>query len=189
MLSETQTKKSSKAAPFAFFAMIVLMMLFVGLPSRGQQPQIEEIPLERCDCLPVARVQIDGESMRFLLDTGATSALNLRRASKGEFQRIQISSWKGTVKARARMALIRELTIGRRKLRSLTLPAYNIEAIGQACGGRIDGLLGMDLLEPLEATIDLKRFVLRIAEPDLPAGKVEIRIERRAEGRRMNGLR
>ncbi len=41
-------------------------------------PATSEIPIERCDLLPIVKVRIDGTDMRFLLDTGATSMLNLK---------------------------------------------------------------------------------------------------------------
>ena len=51
-----------------------LLPFFCLLPfclgARAQEPQaISEIPIERCDLLPIVRVRIDGVDMRFLLDT------------------------------------------------------------------------------------------------------------------------
>ena len=165
MAPEIQTEPQGRALRLNLLAGILAMLLVV-LPLRGQQGPIEEVPLERCDRLPVVTVQADGETMRFLLDTGATSALDLQKASKGETQRIPISSWNGTVVTKGRKAVIRELAIGRRRLRNLSLPAFDLAPVGRACGGRIDGFLGVDLLEALHATIDLKRFVLRLGEPE-----------------------
>lgn len=146
-----------------------LTLLLVAFPAPAQQPAVQEVPLERCDRLPVVTVQADGKRMRFLLDTGATSALDLRRVSKGEAQKIQVSSWNGTVVTSARRAVIGELALGPHRLFNLSLPAFDLEPIGRACGGNIDGFLGIDLLERLHTTIDLKRFVLRFEEENILA--------------------
>jgi hypothetical protein len=51
--------------------------------ARAQaSPSLSEIPIERCDLLPVVKVRIDGTDMRFLLDTAASTMLN-RFASRG----------------------------------------------------------------------------------------------------------
>jgi hypothetical protein len=56
---------------------------------------------------------------------------------------------------------------GPRTLRGLKLPAIDLSAIGKACGGQIDGILGVDLLDQMGMTIDLKRRVAVTA----PAGE------------------
>src|SRR5260370_8008020 len=60
-----------------------LLPFFCLLPfclgARAQEPQpISEIPIERCDLLPIVRVRIDGVDRRFLLDTAATPTLTLK---------------------------------------------------------------------------------------------------------------
>ena len=62
---------------------LCLLLFFCLLPfclgARAKEPQaISEIPIERCDLLPIVKVRIDGVDMRFLLDTAATSMLNLQ---------------------------------------------------------------------------------------------------------------
>jgi ketosteroid isomerase-like protein len=52
--------------------------------------------------------------------------------------------------------------VGQTRIVGLTLPAIDLSAIGKACGQRIDGILGADLLGKIEATIDLKRQLLHI---------------------------
>src|SRR5262249_46611611 len=42
------------------------------------QNNANEIPLERCDRLPVVKVNAADREMRFLVDTGATTVLNLK---------------------------------------------------------------------------------------------------------------
>jgi hypothetical protein len=119
----------------------------------------DEIPIERCDLLPVVKVQIDGADMRFLLDTGATTMLNLKSFSSGRSQKIQVTSWSGTAATSAREVSLPEFVLGAHRLRDLALPAIDLSPIGKACGGQIDGILGVDLLDKMGVTIDLKRQV------------------------------
>ena len=68
---------------------IVLLLLSFSLPAILDAQELRssnEIPIERCDLLPVVKVRIDGADMRFLLDTGATTMLNLKSFSSGPFQ-------------------------------------------------------------------------------------------------------
>jgi hypothetical protein len=115
----------------------------------------EEIPLERCDVLPVVRVKIEGREFRFLIDTAATSMLNIKTFAGGGFKAIEISSWKGVAITSAREVHIPELCLGSQKLRNLIFPAIDLSPISQACGGSIDGIFGVDLLEEFRAKLDL----------------------------------
>lgn len=128
----------------------------------------DEIPIEKCDVLPVVRVTIDGSQMRFLLDTGATTILNLGSFATGRSKEIQITSWSGTAATSAREVRLPELILGNHSLRDLKLPAIDLTPIGKACGLRIDGILGVDLLDKMGVTIDLQRQVasLRSEPPD-----------------------
>jgi predicted aspartyl protease len=119
-----------------------------------------EVPLERCDLLPVVKVRIGSADMRFLVDTGATTVLNLKSFTAGRVKEMQITSWSGTAATSAREVSISELTLGTHHLRDLKLPAIDLSPIGNACGGPIDGILGVDLLDKMEVTIDLKRQLL-----------------------------
>ncbi|MGH9796236.1 MAG: aspartyl protease family protein [Candidatus Acidiferrales bacterium] len=128
----------------------------------------DEIPLERCDRLPVVKVRIDGADYRFLVDTGATTFLNLKSFSSGKSKRITISSWSGTGSTSAREVMLPELALGSHRIEKLRVPAVDLSAIGEACGGQIDGILGVDLLEKLGATIDLHRRVARLGNVATP---------------------
>ena len=144
--------------------LLVFSLLFFCPGVRTQEPvPASEIPIERCDVLPVVRVRIDGTDMRFLLDTAATSMLNLKSFSSGRSKEIQITSWSGTAVTSAREVLLPELLLGNHKLRDVRLPAIDLSPIGNACGGKIDGILGVDLLDKMGVTIDLKRRVASIA--------------------------
>lgn len=100
--------------------------------------------------------------MRFLLDTAATSVLNLKSFSSGRSKEIQVTSWSGTAATSAREVFLPEVMLGDHRLRDLRLPAIDLSPIGMACGGKIDGILGVDLLDKMGVTIDLKR---RVASP------------------------
>ena len=122
--------------------------------------QTNEVPLETCDVLPVVKVRLGSTDMRFLVDTGATTLLNLRSFTAGKLKDIQITSWSGTTFTNAREISLPEITVGTHHFRDLKLPAIDLSPIGKACGGPIDGILGVDLLDKMEITIDLKRRIL-----------------------------
>ena len=122
-------------------------------------PSSDEIPLEHCDRLPVVKVHVAETEMRFLVDTGATTMLNLKSFSGGRSKQIQISSWSGSADTSAREVSLSSFTMGTHTLHDLKLPAIDLSPIGKACGGTIDGLLGVDLLDKMGVTIDLKRQV------------------------------
>jgi ketosteroid isomerase-like protein len=135
--------------------------------SFNSSARAEDIPLRTCDRLPVVEVTISGSQFLFLLDTGATSMLNLKSFSHGDPRRIAVTSWSGTAETRAQDVTIGDLTIGQHQLKSLRLPAVDLSAIGNACGRRIDGILGVDLLARLGATVDVRNRVAHIApEPE-----------------------
>ncbi|HKM67794.1 MAG TPA: nuclear transport factor 2 family protein [Candidatus Acidoferrum sp.] len=52
--------------------------------------------------------------------------------------------------------------MGNHILVGVKLPAIDLGAIAKACSGVVDGILGVDLLEQLGVTIDLKRSVARL---------------------------
>jgi ketosteroid isomerase-like protein len=54
------------------------------------------------------------------------------------------------------------------------LPAIDLGAIAKACGGPIDGILGVDLLEQLGVTIDLNRSVARLDVPPPNPSEVSV---------------
>jgi ketosteroid isomerase-like protein len=122
----------------------------------------QEIPLEHCDALPVVQVVAAGRQAWFLVDTAATSMLNLESFAQGPTRYIRVTSWTGTLATSAKEVTIAELVVGRTTLIRLTLPAIDLSAIGKACGKKIDGILGADLLGKIGATVDLKRKLLHV---------------------------
>ena len=123
----------------------------------------QEIPLKRCDKLPVIEVAVGGQSKLFLVDTAATSILNLESFAEGRTQSVQVTSWSGTFATSAREVSLEDVEIGGTKMMGLRLPAIDLSAVGKACGRRIDGILGVDLLGRLGATIDMKRQMVHVA--------------------------
>jgi predicted aspartyl protease len=85
----------------------------------------------------VVKIRIDGADMRFLLDTGATTMLNLKTFSSGRSKQIQVSSWSGTAATSARGVSLPEFALGTHRLRDLKLPAIDLSPIGKACGSQI----------------------------------------------------
>ena len=121
-----------------------------------------EIPLQRCDRLPIVILKVDNLDKRFLIDTAATSLLNEKSFPRGHSRSVRVQSWNETTALNAREVLIGELSLGNRILLGVKLPAIDLNAIAKACGGEVDGILGVDLLEQLGITIDLKRSVARL---------------------------
>jgi ketosteroid isomerase-like protein len=121
-----------------------------------------EIPLQHCDRLPIVILQVDKTDKRFLIDTAATSMLNEKSFPRGSTKEIRVQSWNKTTALNAREVSIGELSLGNHKLRAVKLPAIDLSAIANACGGTVDGILGVDLLEQLGVTIDLNRSVARL---------------------------
>jgi Aspartyl protease len=129
----------------AYSSLVALFALLgagiVPFPVRSQ-----EIPLEHCDALPVMEVVVGGQPMRFLVDTAATSILNLKSFAEGKARDLRVTSWTGTLATSAREVTLKEVVIGSTKLIALKLPAVDLSPLGDACGRKIDGILGVDLL-------------------------------------------
>jgi len=146
-------------------------MLATSLAVARQTSSNEEIPIDRCDVLPVVQVKVAGQEMLFLLDTGATTILNLKAFSAGTSKKIHVDSWQGSAATSAREVSLPEFQLGSHQLHDLKLPAIDLSPIGKACGGEIDGILGVDLLDRMGVTIDLQRkvAVLNLAPADSKA--------------------
>lgn len=128
----------------------LFLLLATGMAARA-----EDIPLETCDRIPVVQVNISGMKFVFLVDTAATSMLNLQSFAHGDSRTVSVTSWTGTVQAQAQEVTVADLAIGQHHFKNLRLPAIDLSAIGRGCGRRIDGIFGIDLLGKLGATVDL----------------------------------
>ena len=141
-----------------------LVLLVAFAPATAALAQ--EIPLEHCDALPVIEVKVAEHPRWFLVDTAATSMLNLESFAEGSSRDVRVTSWRGTLATSAKEVTIEGLEVGRTKLFKLTLPAIDLSAIGKACGRKIDGILGADLLGKFGATVDFQRQILHVTTAD-----------------------
>lgn len=135
----------------------------------------EDVHLDSCDGLPVVEVTVPGvkAKMRFLVDTAATSMLNSKSFSSGDPNKIAVTSWRGTVETKARTVTVQEIMIGQHHLKGLRLPAVDLSPIGNTCGKRIDGILGVDLLSRLGATVNLKDHTAHLV-PDATTSEASL---------------
>jgi Aspartyl protease/SnoaL-like domain len=151
-----------QSLPRAGSILLCLMLMLFAPAALAQMQAPVEIPLERCDRLPIVKLKIGGDQVRFLVDTAATSMLNIKSISSGLSKKVQITSWTGTAVTTGREVFLRELSLGNHTVHNFTLEAVDLSPIASACGGPIDGILGVDLLEKLGVTIDLQRRVARM---------------------------
>lgn len=151
--------KNLFASTLLFRLLLAPAALISSVAASGQ-----DVSLGHCDTLPVIEVVAAQHRLRLLVDTAATSMLNVKSFTQGEERAdMRIASWAGTLATSALEVRLPEFVIGDAKLPELKLPAIDLSAIAAACGERIDGILGADLLGRLGATIDLKRQVLHLA--------------------------
>src|SRR5215467_8300744 len=146
-------------------ALVLLALILPGIAACS-----EEIQLENCDRLLTVEVKVSGMKFLFLVDTAATTMLNLKTFSHGDERNIFVTSWSGTVETRAQEVTVADLAIGQHHFKNLRFPAVDLSGIGRACGRQISGILGIDLLEKLGAAVDLKsrtaRLVMDTAGPE-----------------------
>jgi ketosteroid isomerase-like protein len=155
-----------------------LASLILSLAARSAGAQTPnngtEIPLQRCDRLPIVILQTDKVDRRFLIDTAATSMLNQKSFTSGHTKQVHVQSWNETTTLNAREVSIGELTLGSHSLRDVRLPAIDLTALAKACGGPVDGILGVDLLEQMGVTIDLTRSVARLGAGQLSVSEASL---------------
>jgi type IV pilus biogenesis protein CpaD/CtpE len=122
--------------PTAAVAVLVfLVACFPGSAGAQTRDKKDEIPIERCDRLPVVTMKVAGANRRFLLDTAATTILNLKSFTSGESGQIHVYSWSGSAATSAREVFLPQVELSTHKLRNLKLPAIDLSPIGKACGG------------------------------------------------------
>ena len=152
---------SSRSSLCRLCLSVFSLLSALSLPAHAQ-----EIPLEHCDKLPLIQVLVSSHPRWFLIDTAATSMLNLESFAQGSATDLRVTSWAGTLATSAREVTLPDFSLGRTMIVELKLPAIDLSAIGKACGKKIDGILGIDLLAKIGATVDFKRQLLRIATAD-----------------------
>jgi len=122
----------------------------------------QDLPLESCDRLPALTLRVSGTRFFFLVDTGATSMLNISSFPAGESKEVRITSWNGTVKTRAREIEVADLSLGDKHLKNVRLPAVDLSPVARACGKLLDGILGIDLLGAFGVTIDVPNRIVHV---------------------------
>ena len=129
---------------------LLLFLPWTRLPA-------EEIPLEHCGNMLVVQVQVSGTGFLFLVDTAAGSILNVKSFRHGDPFKAAVQSWNGTTETRAEKIVIHDLAVGHHHFTNLRLTAVDLSAIGDACGRRVDGILGIDLLAQMGAILDVTK--------------------------------
>jgi len=146
--------------PIALHSLLLVLTAFSAISISSQQSVTkDEIPIERCDRLPVVFMKVDGANRRFLLDTGANSILNKNSFPEGQPMQVRVNSWSGEAPANAHVVSLKEVRLGNHILRNWKLAAIDLSPISKACGCLIDGILGVDLLDQIGLTIDFKRRI------------------------------
>src|SRR3954470_186240 len=136
-----------------------VLILSFAISGRAQNASTE-IPFEKCDRLLTVKVGVDGKEMRFLVDSGATTMLNLKSFAGTADGHIKINSWAGTAATSAREVSLPKLNVGSHEIRNLKLPAIDLSPIGSACGGQIDGIFGVGPMEKMGVKIDFENKLL-----------------------------
>ena len=80
---------------------VVVTSLLLMLALFSPRLRAEDVPLETCDGLPVVKVSVLETNFLFLVDTAATSMLNLKSFTHGDAKKIAVTSWSGTVETKA----------------------------------------------------------------------------------------
>lgn len=131
------------------------------------EPSAIEVKLVPCDRLFLVPVTVEGREHLFLLDTGATSILDLGTfaslESAASVGGVDVTSWSDRGAAKGRIIKVKVLRFGERELRDLRLSAVDLSMLNTACGKKVDGLLGADLLEKLGALIDMDARVAKFS--------------------------
>lgn len=149
---------------FFFLSVVLILPTAFGVVRK---PGTSEVKLVPCDSLFLAPVSVEGKEHLFLLDTGATSILDLvafksLESASGQ-DNMNVTSWAHRDAVKGRIIRVKILQFGGHELRDLSLSAIDLSILSTACGKNIDGLLGADLLEKLGALIDLNARVARFA--------------------------
>ena len=140
--------------PYGF---LLLFFAVMAVPALAQ-----EIRLETCDMLPVAEISISGAKFLFLVDTAATSFLNSKSFARGPELKIPVTSWSGTTVTSGQQVTVHDFSVGGRHLRDVRLPAVDLSGIGRACGRRLDGIFGVDLLHAFGASVEFDGGTARL---------------------------
>ena len=155
------------------------LLLLILVAATANPMFAEEIAIVMCDVLPVVEVRVSGLTFHFLVDTAATSMLNINAFATGEARTFAVTSWSGTVDAQAKQVTLDDLSVGNHHFHNLVLPSVNLSGIGRACGRQIDGVLGIDLLRKAGAVLDLTDHTPRLRIDGETTESVEKKLDER----------
>ena len=151
------------------------LLIFIACAIAAAPARAQDVPLQNCGGLLTIPVSAGNHSFTFLVDTAANSTfLNIKSFPYGISKPATIANWRGTDSTLGRDVYLDDLVIGTQHLKDLKLSAIDLSSMQQACGKRIDGVLGANLLERLGMTIDLKNRVARFGPTGPPAREEQI---------------
>ena len=153
----------------------LLLLVFAPVafvPSLWAVPP-QDVALQRCGPLFLVPVSVEGHKHTFLLDTGATTVLDLKtfrsafpETTAYSFGRvIELTTVTGRKSIAGRRVHVSSLGFAGAVVRDFELSALDLSGIGSTCNHAIEGVLGADLLEQLGVIIDMPGHAARL-RPD-----------------------
>ena len=130
-----------------------------------------EVPFEasRSGSAILVRAVVNRRPAILVLDTGSAQTIvspELARLEAGDLGPSRFAAEGPGLEARGRW-IEATLEIGGRRFFRRTIAAIRLEEVSRALGGKIDGLLGQDLLREFsQLTIDYRRRVVRFGARD-----------------------
>lgn len=128
----------------------------------------ERVPLTIRGAISLARIEVNGKAMAFIVDSAGTSMLNsdrvrLRVVEQRKFGTVTISE---TVSMEAwDVVEIRWLKLGTQELKDVRILSRSLPQLERQLGGEVDGILGADLLTRWDAVaLDYKDRTMRLGK-------------------------
>jgi predicted aspartyl protease len=133
-----------------------------------QKLKLELVPIEEEGCHIFIRGRINGKPARFLVDTGASrTVLDIARIARffpeneADLEKMDsFSAGLGTNTMESHTVVLHTLSFGRIILRDYKAAALNLQHVNESYGmmklSKIDGVIGGDLLQRLNAVIDYR---------------------------------
>ena len=158
-----------KLPSLASYLSFVMMVSFVGpvlrpALARCEIGQVAEIPVETGSNVPLARAEINGQSISVLIDTGASQSVMWRPAA--ERLGLHLTTGPQGVRlygaggeSRLDATLVKELRLGKFTARDVHIPVAGDRA------ANFEMLLGEDFWSVTSLELDLKHQFVRMMEP------------------------
>ena len=133
------------------------------LPKKVSKHVTDTLRLSYINHLPVVKVNINGQSFNFLIDTGssvcASFSPEINKLLTG-LMSVEISPEEGTP-SRMTVGKLEQLEIGRHQFRDVYMSAQNLQSV--RCTG-IDGLIGYSILQKLCVKFDVRKGICAISD-------------------------